>query len=90
MKIEFEWDEGNKHKSLTKHCVGNIEAESVFSDKNRIVLPSNSKFGEKRYLCIGISNKQNLITNVYCFRNGKVRIISSRKANPKEKKEYGY
>ncbi|MCO5232842.1 MAG: BrnT family toxin [Chitinophagales bacterium] len=32
-RIKFEWDDGNKHKSVNKHGVSNAEAESVFYDE---------------------------------------------------------
>ncbi len=88
MKFNFEWDEGNKHKSVTKHGISNMEAESVWSDRNKLIFPSYTKFSESRYLCIGLSRKGNLLSNVFCIRNEKIRIISSRKANKKEIRIY--
>ena len=86
--ITFEWDEGNMHKSVTKHGITNYEAESAFLDESHIIFPSYNKLGESRYLCIGKSSTDKIITNVFCYRNDKIRIISSRKSRENEKASY--
>lgn len=49
-KYKFDWNEGNTHKSVTKHKIENSEAESSFYDKNRKIVKSYSKYAEKRYI----------------------------------------
>ena len=46
-KISFEWDEGNKLKSLIKHQVTNKEAESCFYSFENLVYISDVQKMEK-------------------------------------------
>lgn len=85
----FEWDKGNIDKNLIKHKVSNLEAEEIFFDKNKI--QSKDKLHsviEKRYLIIGKTLKERLLIAVYTIRNNKIRIISIRDINKKEKTFY--
>ena len=85
--MQFEWDEGNKHKSMTKHGITVEETESVWDDPNKKIFESlNKDSNEKRYICIGHSYKDELLSIIFTIRNDKIRSISSRKANKKEKK----
>lgn len=45
-------------------------------------------YGEIRKIATGRNTENFLITMVYTSRNGKIRIISARPANRKEKKRY--
>lgn len=38
--MNFQWDEGNKHKSLTKHKITVEETESVWDDPEMKIFPS--------------------------------------------------
>ena len=88
-RIVFEWDEGNKHKSVLKHGISNEEAESIFMDKNKIlVLDNKHTKAEIRYICIGKSYVNRVLFCSYTIRNHKIRIISTRIADKKIKNEY--
>jgi hypothetical protein len=85
----FEWDSGNMLKSVTKHNISNIEAESCFSDSLALTLADEKHTGEEeRYLLYGKSGAGNIIVNCFTLRSGKIRIISSRKANKNERRIY--
>jgi uncharacterized DUF497 family protein len=89
-RFEFDWDQGNSSKSVTKHGVEADEVESVFELKlgasmgTQITPPVE----EERLCVVGPSLKGRLISVVFTLRDGKVRPISSRKANRKEKLKY--
>jgi len=87
--IEFEWDEGNKGKNLRKHGILNEEVESVFFDKKSLLADDlkHSKF-EDRFQVVGKSVMENLLTVFFTIRKDKVRIISARSVNKKERKAY--
>ena len=52
--ITFEWGKGNENKSVHKHQITNIEAESIFSDTRNHTEPDlKHSYVEKRYICIG-------------------------------------
>lgn len=87
--IIFDWDKGNKDKNLKKHGIINEDAESVFLD-NRSLLAEDlehSKF-EDRFQIIGKSDHNNLLSIFFTVRSEKIRIISARNMNKKEKNIY--
>jgi len=87
--IEFQWDEGNSDKNWLKHQVSTSECEEIFFDDQKITLKDvlhSEK--EKRLIIFGRTKKQRLLFVVYTKRNNKVRIISARDADKKEKKIY--
>jgi len=83
--IEFEWDENNQYKSFVKHGVNNSEAEDAFFDPDGKVL----KTREGRFIHLGISSGGKYIFQIFEFKGkNKIRIISSRLMEKKEKKYY--
>ncbi|WP_192579164.1 BrnT family toxin [Dyadobacter aurulentus] len=85
--LKFIWDTGNKSKSEEKHCISNLEAESIFKDPAKLVIISN-RSREVRFLCIGRSYLSRMLTSYFIIRDGKVRIIGTRAARQKEKEMY--
>ena len=86
----FEWDDGNSSKSSEKHGVDNAIVESVFDDNNLLALgeqyqPANS---EARYGLIGRALDGDILFVCFTIREGKIRPISSRFANQKERGLY--
>ncbi len=87
--IEFEWDDGNKDKNYKKHGILNEEAESVFFDKGSLLADDleHSKT-EDRFQIIGKSAMGTLLTVFFTVRKNKIRIISVRNLNKKERNLY--
>lgn len=85
----FEWDEGNKFKNIIKHNVSINEAEQVFFDKKQVQFEDikHSKI-ESRIIIIGLTNKKRCLHITFTIRFNKVRIISVRDADKKERKYY--
>ena len=84
--IEFYWDKGNKDKSLIKHGITDTESEAVFFDeKKKILQDTLHSQKEKRFIIIGRTKLNNLLYMVFTIRGGKLRIISARTLNKKEK-----
>ncbi len=84
----FEWDEGNKIKSLTKHGITNQEAEETFFNFKLIVPDQRHSNTEMRFGMYGQTKKQKTIFIAFTIRAGRIRIISSRLADRKERKIY--
>lgn len=90
MKHYFDWDQWNIQKSFLKHGITNEEAESVFDDINQFHFPDlKHSLEEERYICIAKSCFGRILYTAYTFRNGKIRIISTRLADQEERQEYG-
>ena len=89
--MKFEWNEAKSDINYKKHQVRFEEAQTVFLDRHsqEFYDDEHSEEGEDRFLRIGLSQKLNLLIVVYCERNEEtIRIISARKAEPKERKVY--
>jgi len=92
--ISFEWDDKKADSNLTKHKVSFEEAESVFFDSNaRMIFDPDHSKNEDRFILLGLSAVLRVLVVCHCTRdsdeNGEViRIISARKANKKEQKQY--
>ncbi|TSC84196.1 MAG: hypothetical protein G01um101416_1112 [Microgenomates group bacterium Gr01-1014_16] len=87
--MEFEWDSGNGGKNLKKHRVSDQEAEEVFSDPTKVQRPDPFHSGrEERFILIGKTRSGRLLFTVYTVRRQKIRIISSRNINQKERGLY--
>lgn len=86
---KFQWDNGNKDKNWIKHKITNEECEEVFFDQNKKIFKDIlHSVKEKRYILIGITKFKKLLLIVFTIRKNKIRIISARNLNKKEKKLY--
>ena len=87
--INFEWDSGNLDKNFLKHGVSNQEAEQVFINKPNLTLKDvKHSLIEVRFMIWGISNNGRNLNVVFTKRDDKIRIISARDMNRKEKQKY--
>lgn len=84
----FDWDEGNLDKNL-KHGVRSSECEQVFFNEPLVTLgdPKHS-IVEDRYALFGKTDDGRLLTVVFTMHGTKVRIISARDMNKKERQFY--
>lgn len=87
--IKFEWDKGNLDKNYRKHGISVKESEELFLNEN-ILFNDDIKHSqkEKRFIAIGKTLEDKILFAVFNFRKDKIRIISARPANKKEKKKY--
>ncbi len=87
--ITFEWDTGNKDKNWQKHKVDAKEAEEVFFNKPFLsVLDEKHSGKELRFQALGETNDNRKLFVSYTIRSNKIRIISIRDMNKKEKNIY--
>ncbi len=86
--MEFEWDEIKNEKNKRNHGISFETAAFVFNDVNRIEIYDalHSKINEDRYITIGKVRK--ILYVVYTEREDKIRIISARLAEKREKEIY--
>jgi uncharacterized DUF497 family protein len=90
--ILFEWDEKKSKSNLTKHKVSFDEAQTVFFDSNaRMIFDPDHSSSEDRFILLGMSALLRVLVVCHCCRENEgtvIRIISARKANRKEQKQY--
>ena len=82
---DYEWDEGKRRENLEKHGV-DFAAIGGF-DWGGAVYNESPRRGEQRWEATGYIGYR-LHFAVYTVRGGKRRIISLRKANPREMRNY--
>jgi uncharacterized protein len=89
--LRFEWDARKAAANLKKHGVSFEEAKSVFVDERAKLIddPDHSE-DEDRFVLMGLSSALRLLLVCHCYRSegGVIRIISARKAAPKESRSY--
>ena len=88
--IEFTWDPAKNLVNQRKHGISFEEAQTVFWDDYALIeFDSEHSDNEERVRILGRSLKGNILIVVYCMRyESFIRIISSRMATSRERKEY--
>jgi uncharacterized DUF497 family protein len=83
------WDPAKALLNLKKHGVDFEEAATVFRDPLLLVQPDvEHSFGEERWVALGKSVRQLLLVVVHTENEQTIRIISARKAEPRERRQY--
>lgn len=87
--LRFEWDAAKSRQNVRKHGVAFEEAQTVFVDDRAIRFydPDHSH-EEDRFIMLGISYRILVVCHCYRERDSVIRIISARKANRQEAKQY--
>ncbi len=85
----FDWNKGNINKNWLKHKVKSKEGEEIFFNKP-LLLNFDKKHSreEKRFQALGKTNKGRSLFIAFTFRNKKIRVISARDQNKKERSQY--
>jgi len=87
--MQFEWDPEKAKRNYKKHKVSFEEAVTVFYDPLSATFddPDHS-VGERRFLTIGFSSHKRLLVVSHSERGEAVRVISARRATPRERKRH--
>jgi len=84
--MEFEFDPHKSEKNKEKHGIDFIEAQQMWLDPDRVIIPAKN-LDEVRFLLIGkIDNR--LWSAINTVRNNKIRIISVRRSRKYETEIY--
>jgi uncharacterized DUF497 family protein len=88
--VRFEWDINKAEANIKKHGVTFEEAKSVFFDHYARLIPDPDSLGEERFIILGQSSNFNTLVVCHCYRepDERIRIISARKAEKRERKQY--
>ena len=90
-RIRFEWDVRKAAANLRKHGVSFEEARSVFLDEDALLRPDEGHSeDEDRFLLLGLSGRLRTVVVCHCYRQEDevIRLISARKANSDERRQY--
>ncbi len=85
---DFDWDDAKAARNEADHGVSFETAKRVFNDPFAIEWRDDREdYGENRYSIIGMVDGRVLCV-AYALRNGTIRIISARGAEPYERRRY--
>ena len=88
--FQFDWDHGNRTKTVTKHAVDSVETEEVFLSGQAAPLgvQVSPEAPEERLGIVGPTYMGRILHVVFTLRDGKIRPISARPAGRKERELY--
>lgn len=90
-ELRFEWDERKATTNRRKHGVSFEEARTVFLDEDALQIPDpEHSEDEDRFVILGVSSRLRVLVVCHCYRQDDevIRIISARKADRGERRQY--
>jgi hypothetical protein len=87
--LRFEWDEAKSRGNKRKHGISFEEAETVFLDDWGVLIEDEDE-GEDRFALIGtsVALRVLVVSHTYRARDQVIRLISARRANRSERRDY--
>jgi uncharacterized protein len=87
---KFEWDAGKAKRNIRKHRVSFEEAATVFLLDEFLATTADRDHSdrENRFISVGLSAKERLLTICYTERGEFIRIISARQVTRQEREIY--
>jgi len=87
VSMDYQWDPQKASKNYGKHRISFADAVAVLADHKALTIEDDYP-DEERYITIGADAFGRILVVVYTYRNDSIRIISARKANARERKQY--
>lgn len=90
-EFRFEWDAKKDRVNQAKHGVSFEEAKTAFLDEGaRVIVDPEHSEDEDRFILLGLSIHLRVLVVCHCYRESEntIRIISARRANRSEQREY--
>jgi uncharacterized DUF497 family protein len=91
IELRFVWDPVKARTNVKDHHITFEEAQTVFYDEHGVeFFDDRHSDWEERFLMLGLSARRRLLLVCYCYRESEsvIRIISARKATPREAQFY--
>jgi uncharacterized DUF497 family protein len=90
--MRIDWDPNKSRSNQRKHGVSFESAALVFDDPNQLSIQDRYEGGEERWQTIGLVNGIAVLIVAHTFSDDDgeeiIRIISARKATPRERRRY--
>ncbi|MBM3289228.1 MAG: BrnT family toxin [Candidatus Hydrogenedentes bacterium] len=87
--MKCEWDNKKARQNVVKHAISFEEAVTVFYDPLSATFPDEDhSVRERRLVTIGCSSRGRLLVIAHTERQGRLRIISARKATAHERRRH--
>lgn len=88
MSSQFEWDAEKGRTNREKHGISFEEAKVIFSGLLLTAPDKRQDYGEQRLISYGQLSESIVVVVVHPSRSGRIRLISARKANSRERRAY--
>lgn len=86
--MRIEWDPAKARLNLQKHGVAFADAVASLEDVGAITIGDPFSGEEERWITMGIDALGRILVVVYTWRGEDLRLISARKATPRECRRY--
>jgi len=86
--MEIRWDPEKAEANFQKHKIRFSDAEFVLFDPMTLTIEDQIINQEQRFLSVGSDALGRILVIVYTYDANAIRLISARKATPKERKYY--
>jgi len=85
--MEYEWHEQKRQATLQERGIDFVIVKSLNWETALTTTDIRHDYSETRYVTLGLIHNR-LHVCAWCYRGDKIRVISLRKANAKERKNY--
>lgn len=86
---QFVCNVSKRQSNVLKHGIDLVFASRAFFDPNAIIsFDTGHSLLEERFTLIGLGDAYRLLFIVYTISDGRIRLISARKANKREYQQY--
>jgi len=85
--VQYEWDQRKAINNLKKHDVDFADAATVLDDEMALTI-LDDYVEEERFLSMGMDALSRVLVVIFTWRGDRIRIISARKATPREQNQY--
>ena len=86
--MDITWNPKKAITNFQKHKVRFSDAESVLFDPMALTRADDDAKEEQRFLSVGMNAVHEILVVVYTYRGDGIRLISARRATPKERRLY--
>ncbi len=86
--MEFDWDPAKNEANLNKHGISFDEARHIFDGPILTRVDDRQDYGENRHISLGALSTAAVVVVIHTERGDKIRLISARNANHRERKVY--
>ena len=85
--MNYQWDIKKARVNFRKHGIEFADAVSVFMDGQALTIEDDHP-DEQRFITLGMDAFERVLVVVYTYRENSIRLISARKATPREQSQY--
>lgn len=86
--MRIRWDPLKAESNIRKHKVRFSDAEQVLFDPAAMTREDEDATDERRFVTIGRDSLDRILVVAYTYRGEEIRMISARRATPRERKSY--